>query len=110
MVGDTTSVYTEAAKAELAAWLAEANNDAELVRAALSTRGLSVGHEQHFFSFCRGGLESRNHTSHCRKCKECMDWREWHCKTCDKCQYGVSIPCQKCMPRKYQKRMGEFGY
>ena len=92
--------YTEDGKKALA----EAEDDAELVRASLSTDG--IDELQCFFSFCRGGgLESSMHTTHCRKCKECMDWREWHCKTCNKCQYGVSIPCSKCQPRKYRRRM-----
>lgn len=75
--------------------------DADLVRDALSCKGLDVS-EGYFYSFCRGDLEQGGCTWHCRICRQCQDWREWHCKGCNKCQYGVSIPCSKCSPREYE--------
>lgn len=78
-------------------------DDATLVRDALSVGGLDNG--SHYFSFCRDDLEQSDCTWHCRICKGCMDWRDWHCKGCNTCKYGVSIPCDKCTPGKYQHRM-----
>ena len=82
-----------------------ARDDAEIVRRALSVDGLGDGF---FYSFCRQNLEQTSHTWHCRKCRACQDWREWHCKTCNKCTYGVTIPCEKCMPAAYARRMDQF--
>lgn len=74
--------------------------DAALVKATLGGKGFEA-----YWSFCRADLEQSMCTWHCRKCRKCMDWREWHCKTCNKCQYGVSIPCSKCQPDRFRKRM-----
>lgn len=58
--------------------------------------GLAMGSRMKFYSFCRNGWESDDHTEHCEICKECNDWREWHCGTCNKCTYGLSFPCAGC--------------
>lgn len=48
-----------------------------------------------------GAFESMDddsgHDYFCTRCKQECDWREWHCKGCDKCLYGHSIPCEKCI-------------
>ena len=83
-------------------------SDQDLVRACLSTKGLFPDGDTLFYSFCRRALVQKSHTWHCRTCRTCMQWREWHCKTCNKWNYGISIPCERCMPKKYAKRMGPW--
>mmetsp|Transcript_2540 Transcript_2540/g.2937 ORF Transcript_2540/g.2937 Transcript_2540/m.2937 type:complete len:225 (+) Transcript_2540:97-771(+) len=82
-------------------------NNAELVRNACSTDGVSSTSGWNcFYSFCRdGSLESTDNTWHCKSCKQCQDWREWHCKGCNECQYGMSIPCQNCTPDMHRSRI-----
>ena len=52
-------------------------SDEEVVKRCYSTGGMGG----FFFSFCRGALEQKHSTWHCKVCyRGCMGWREWHCK------------------------------
>ena len=76
-------------------------NDVELVRDALSIRGIQIG-GGYYYSLCRKSLVESSYTWHCRICGRCGDWRDWHCAGCNKCQYGASIPCEKCSPEEHE--------
>ena len=49
-----------------------------------------------------GGFNPCTHW--CTKCKSFKDWREWHCAGCNKCQYGVTLPCETCTPHMREIR------